>query len=185
MLQILAVSGHQTISDGAQLWLVQFYNQAGEHLRTLRVPGGGISGICWEGSGLRLALAVDSHIFFTSMRHSYLWAYFADTLVYAFTKPERQEHCVMFWGTRSNERYAKYVKRVTHVSAASEFCLLATKVGCRCSIWAGEATSSKQLHLWLESVAPGDVEPVAVSCSGCYLSLCTKPTSCGCSSTAQ
>lgn len=133
LLQILAVSGHQTTGDGAQLWLVQFYNQAGEHLRTLRVPGGGISGICWEGSGLRLALAVDSHIFFTSMRHSYLWAYFADTLVYAFTKPERQEHCVMFWGTRSNERYAKYVKRVTHVSAAGEFCLLATKVGGWCS----------------------------------------------------
>ncbi|WIA10618.1 hypothetical protein OEZ85_010800 [Tetradesmus obliquus] len=161
---ILAVSGHQTTGDGAQLWLVQFYNQAGEHLRTLRVPGGGISGICWEGSGLRLALAVDSHIFFTSMRHSYLWAYFADTLVYAFTKPERQEHCVMFWGTRSNERYAKYVKRVTHVSAAGEFCLLATK---------GEAPGEHILILCNAIGSPVDskvieLEPKFVTLTECY-----------------
>lgn len=130
LLQLLAVSGYQTTGEGQELWLVQFYNCLGEHIRSLRVPGSGINGIAWEGSGLRLALAVDSHIFFTSMRHSYLWAYFADTLVYAFTKAERQEHCVMFWGTRSNERYAKYVKRITHVAAAGEFCLLPTKVSC-------------------------------------------------------
>jgi hypothetical protein len=137
---------------------VQFYNQAGEHLRTLRVPGGGISGICWEGSGLRLALAVDSHIFFTSMRHSYLWAYFADTLVYAFTKPERQEHCVMFWGTGSNERYAKYVKRVTHVSAAGNFCLLATKVG------VGERdSSSSRWCLSMEQQCRARVKPATAT----------------------
>lgn len=125
---MLAVSGHQTTSDGQQLWLVQFYSCMGEHLRTLRVPGSCISGIAWEGSGLRLALGVDSYVFFTSIRQNYLWAYFADTLVYAFSKPERQEHCVMFWGTRSNERYAKYVKRIAHISAAGELCLLVTKV---------------------------------------------------------
>jgi WD repeat-containing protein 35 len=126
---MLAVSGCQAVGDGRELWLVQFYNHAGEHLRTLRVPGGGINGgIAWEGNGLRLVLAVDSSIFFTNIRHSYLWAYFSNTLVYAFTKPDRQEHCVMFWATGSNERYAKYVKRVTHIRAAGEFCLLATKV---------------------------------------------------------
>ncbi|KAF6259424.1 intraflagellar transport protein [Scenedesmus sp. NREL 46B-D3] len=161
---ILAVSGHQTTGEGVQLWLVQFYSQAGEHLRSLRVPGGGINGICWEGSGLRLALAVDSHIFFTSMRHSYLWAYFADTLVYAFTKPERQEHCVMFWGTRSNERYAKYVKRVTHVSAAGDCCLLATK---------GEAPGEHILILCNSIGSPVDskiieMEPKFVWLTDCY-----------------
>lgn len=39
----------------------------GEHLRTLRVPGGGISGISWEGNGLRLALAVDSYVYFANV----------------------------------------------------------------------------------------------------------------------
>jgi WD repeat-containing protein 35 len=122
------VSGRQTTSDGRELWLVQFYNQSGEHLRTMRVPGSGISDMAWEGSGLRLALAVDSHVFFASVRQPPLWGYFAGTVVYAFSKPDRPEHCVMFWGTHSNERNTKYVKRVNHICAAGEVCLLVTKV---------------------------------------------------------
>ncbi len=51
--------------------MVQFYNYNGEHLRTLRVPGTGISGLSWEGNGLRLALAVDSFIYFTNVRPDY------------------------------------------------------------------------------------------------------------------
>eukprot|EP00775_Hariotina_reticulata_P008215 gene8215-8407_t len=162
---MLAVSGCQSLGEGRELWLVQFYNQAGEHLRTLRVPGGGISGgIAWEGNGLRLVLAVDSSIFFTNIRHSYLWAYFSHTLVYAFTKPGRQEHCVMFWGTRSNERYAKYVKRVTHIQAAGEFCLLATK---------GETADEHVLILCNSIGSPVDskvidLEPRFVHLTDCY-----------------
>ncbi|KAF8068393.1 Wdr35 [Scenedesmus sp. PABB004] len=125
--QVLAVAGHQPTPDGGALWLVQFYSPAGEHLRTLRVPGGGVAGIAWEGSGLRLGLAVDAQLLFASLRPHHLWAYFSDTLVYAFTKRERPEHCVLFWGTRSNERHAKYVRRVSHIAAHGEFCLLASK----------------------------------------------------------
>ena len=106
--------------------MVQFYNYNGEHLRTLRVPGTGISGLCWEGNGLRLALAVDSFIYFTNIRPDYSecalyqwglalplpppdpaavsapleWGYFCNTLVYAFSRPDRTEHCVMFWDTK-------------------------------------------------------------------------------------
>jgi WD repeat-containing protein 35 len=126
---MLAVSGYQAAPDGRQLWLVQFYSCGGEHLRTVRVPGSGITGLAWEGSGLRLALAVDSHILFASVRQAHLWAFFGGTLVYAFSKPGRAEACVMFWGTRSNEHTAKYVKRVSHVAAAGDLCMLVSKVG--------------------------------------------------------
>jgi hypothetical protein len=129
VLQLLAVSGRQATADGRELWLVQFYNQAGEHMRTMRVPGSGITGLGWEGNGLRLALSVESHVFFTSVRQSPLWGAFAGTVVYAFSKADRPEQCVMFWGTHSNERNVKYVKRVNHICAAGEFCLLVTKVG--------------------------------------------------------
>jgi hypothetical protein len=72
----------------------------GEHLRTLRVPGTGISGLSWEGNGLRLALAVDSFVYFANVRPDYKWGYFCNTLVYAFNRPDRAEHCVMFWDTK-------------------------------------------------------------------------------------
>lgn len=65
--QLLAVAGSQVL-DGRELWMVQFFNHAGEHLRTLRVPGQLLSGIAWEGDGLRLCLAVDSQLYFASVR---------------------------------------------------------------------------------------------------------------------
>ena len=52
---------------------VQFYTPLGQHLRSLRVPGSSISGLSWEGGGLRIALAVDSFIYFANIRPDYHW----------------------------------------------------------------------------------------------------------------
>lgn len=82
--------------------VVQFYNPFGEHMRTLKVPGRELKAASWEGGGLRLSLAVDHFIYFASVRPDYKWGYFSDTVVYAFTKPERSEHCVVFWDTKLN-----------------------------------------------------------------------------------
>jgi hypothetical protein len=51
--------------------MVQFYDALGEHLTTLRMPGSGIQGLDWEAQGLRLVLAVDSFIYFASVRPKY------------------------------------------------------------------------------------------------------------------
>ena len=100
---------------------------AGQHLRTLKVPGSGIAAISWEGTGLRIALAVDSFIYFANVRPDYKWGYFNKCLVYSFTKMERPENCVIFWNTKTNEKYTKYVKRLLHVKSAGENCILVTK----------------------------------------------------------
>ena len=108
--------------------VVEFYNSFGVHLRTLRVPGSGsVNAITWEGDGLRIALAIDSFIYFANIRMKYNWAYFSNTLVYAYRKPERSDDCVMFWDTRFGEKYAKYVKNLIRISACGEFCALVTK----------------------------------------------------------
>eukprot|EP01006_Ploeotia_vitrea_P054301 TRINITY_DN67870_c2_g4_i1.p1 TRINITY_DN67870_c2_g4~~TRINITY_DN67870_c2_g4_i1.p1 ORF type:complete len:1236 (-),score=168.86 TRINITY_DN67870_c2_g4_i1:194-3901(-) len=128
---VLAIGGVQTAStatgDKKEVSMVQFYNPFGQHLRTLKVPGSGISAISWEGTGLRIALAVDSFIYFANVRPDYKWGYFNKCLVYSFTKVERPEHCVIFWNTKTNEKYTKYVKRLLHVKAAGDNCVLVTK----------------------------------------------------------
>eukprot|EP01116_Phalansterium_solitarium_P021577 TRINITY_DN6773_c0_g1_i3.p1 TRINITY_DN6773_c0_g1~~TRINITY_DN6773_c0_g1_i3.p1 ORF type:complete len:1019 (-),score=496.25 TRINITY_DN6773_c0_g1_i3:92-3148(-) len=106
---------------------VQFYTPFGRHLRSLKVPGTGINGLSWEGSGLRIALAVDSFIYFANIRPDYKWGYFGKTLVYAYTKPERSEHCVVFWETKTDERHVKYVKKLVAIRAAGDNCCLVTK----------------------------------------------------------
>jgi WD repeat-containing protein 35 len=46
--------------------------------------------------------------------------------VYAFNKPDKAEACVIFWDTKTNERYAKYVKRLIAIRSCGEYCILAT-----------------------------------------------------------
>jgi WD repeat-containing protein 35 len=129
--QTAAIAGMQTQTQGTaqdrEVGVVQFYAPTGKHLRTLRVPGNNLRSISWEGNGLRLALAVDSHIFFANIRPDYLWGYFSHTLVYAVLKKERSEHVVVFWDTQSDEKYTKYIKQVTHIRSSDEFCVLVTK----------------------------------------------------------
>jgi len=128
---VVAIAGMQTQTQGVavdrEVGVVQFYAPSGQHLRTLRVPGNNLRSISWEGNGLRLALAVDSHIFFANIRPDYLWGYFSHTLVYAVLKKERSEHVVVFWDTQSDEKYTKYIKQVTHIRSSDEYCVLVTK----------------------------------------------------------
>lgn len=71
--------------------IVKFFDAHGKLLRNIRIPGENISAISWEGGDLRLSLAVDSYIYFANIRHSYMWAYFLNSVVYSYPKPDRRE----------------------------------------------------------------------------------------------
>ncbi|XP_010117363.1 PREDICTED: WD repeat-containing protein 35-like, partial [Chlamydotis macqueenii] len=69
---VLAVAGSlKAASQDKDVNIVQFYTPFGEHLRTLKVPGKQVSALSWEGSGLKIALAVDSYIYFANIRPDY------------------------------------------------------------------------------------------------------------------
>lgn len=129
--QVLAVSGSiDAISDKGEArenHLVRFYDPWSKHLARLKVPGGGIHGLSWEGSGLRIGLAVDSFIYFANVRPDYKWGYFTDTMVYAFNKPDRPEQCVIFWNIKTGDKHTKYVKKLLKVCACGDNSILLTK----------------------------------------------------------
>ncbi|KAM6081426.1 WD repeat-containing protein 35 isoform 1-T1 [Chlamydotis macqueenii] len=125
---VLAVAGSlKAASQDKDVNIVQFYTPFGEHLRTLKVPGKQVSALSWEGSGLKIALAVDSYIYFANIRPDYKWGYCSNTVVYAYTRPDRPEYCVVFWDTKNNEKYVKYVKSLISITTHGDFCVLATK----------------------------------------------------------
>ncbi|EGD73851.1 WD repeat-containing protein 35 [Salpingoeca rosetta] len=126
---VLAVAGKQPTDDGSGrlTCAVQFYTPFGEHLRTLKVPGNTITSISWDSDGLKLALTVDHFMYFASVRPDYRWGYFNNTVVYAFNKPERTEHCIVFWDTKLNGVTVKFVKNLIGIAAAGELCVLSTK----------------------------------------------------------
>lgn len=55
---------------------------------------------------------------------SWQWGYCSNTVVYAYTRPDRPECCVVFWDTKNNE---KYVKSLISITTYGDFCVLATK----------------------------------------------------------
>ncbi|XP_062325717.1 WD repeat-containing protein 35 isoform X1 [Osmerus eperlanus] len=125
---VLAVAGSLRVSTlDKEVNVVQFYTPFGEHLRTLKVPGKQMTAVAWEGGGLRIGLAVDSYIYFANIRPDYKWGYCSNTVVYAYTKPDRQEYCVVFWDTKNNEKFVKYVKSLMSITTSGDFCILATK----------------------------------------------------------
>uniref|UniRef100_A0A3Q3JRB8 WD repeat-containing protein 35 n=1 Tax=Monopterus albus TaxID=43700 RepID=A0A3Q3JRB8_MONAL len=125
---VLAVAGSLRASNmEKEINVVQFYTPFGEHLRTLKVPGNQMTGVAWEGGGLRIGLAVDYYIYFANIRPDYKWGYCCSTVVYAYTKPERQEYCVVFWDTKNNEKHVKYVKSLMSITTSGDFCILASK----------------------------------------------------------
>ena len=126
---ILAIAGTKQAADSKDTAHVQFYTPQGKHLRTLKVPGAGdgVRSLTWEGGGLRLALAVDSFIYFANLRSDYAWGYFGRTLVYAFQKLDRVEQCVVFWDVTTDEKQVKYVKSLLSIKAAGDHCVFATR----------------------------------------------------------
>lgn len=58
---------------------------------------------------------------------SWQWGYCSNTVVYAYTRPDRPEYCVVFWDTKNNEKYVKYVKSLISITTCGDFCVLATK----------------------------------------------------------
>ncbi|KPI86477.1 hypothetical protein ABL78_4461 [Leptomonas seymouri] len=113
-----------TATPDSSVIVTQFFSNEGIHLRTLRVAGKQCGGITWEGDGLRVAIAVDSSVYFANVRLEYKYCYFKQTVVFSFTVPDKVEETVMFWNVNSNERWTKSVRRLQYINACEDTCVL-------------------------------------------------------------
>lgn len=108
---ILAICGMKNELDDRDSNLVLFYTAFGVHLRTLKIPGREITALSWEGRSLRIALAVDSFIYFANIRPDYMWCYFNKTVAYLNTDNAKvNDNCgalITFWDTVSNQVHYK------------------------------------------------------------------------------
>ena len=132
----LAIAG--TMSSGAandnsksarEVSLVQFYTPYGAKLRSTKVPGGGIHGLSWEGGGLRIALAVDSSIYFANVRPDVDWGLFSSaasrTLACSFAPQDRAGSALLFWNLASGEkRKLRAPLNLKAIKAAGEHCVV-------------------------------------------------------------
>ena len=113
----IAVCGEKA-SDPSKKPTVDFYSITGEYLRSLKVSGI-VRALSWN--RLRIAMGIDSYIFFGNIRSDYLWGYCneSNTLVYAFDSSFEidQTAKIMFWNTRTGEQQIKTMKSINNLVA--------------------------------------------------------------------
>ncbi|CCW68470.1 unnamed protein product [Phytomonas sp. Hart1] len=121
---VLVVCGVSDVGLESQTILAQFFNNEGIRLRTLRVNGHHCGGVTWEGDGLRVAIAVDSSIYFANVRPRYKYCYFKKTLVYSFNRPDKIEETVVFWNVKNNGRTVKHVRKLLYLDSYKDACVM-------------------------------------------------------------
>lgn len=122
---ILAVCGIKTIGNDKDSNLVKFYTAFGVLLRSLKIPGREITALAWEGRSLRIALAVDSFIYFANIRPDYMWCYFGKTIAYLNAETNRGSSVITFWDTVSNQCNHKYVDTPIAIASSNDHCVIA------------------------------------------------------------
>ncbi|CCW60259.1 unnamed protein product [Phytomonas sp. EM1] len=113
-----------SVGEDTQSIVTQFFNNEGIRLRTLRVNGRHCGGVTWEGDGLRVAIAVDSSIYFANVRPYYKYCYFKKTLVFSFNRPDKVEDTVMFWNVKNNGRTVKHVRKLLFLMSHKDACAM-------------------------------------------------------------
>lgn len=69
-----------------------------QHIRTLRVPGGSMRALSWEKRSLRLAIAIDSFIYFANVKPDHKYAFYGNTLAFVSSN-----ETVTFWDTATQQ----------------------------------------------------------------------------------
>ncbi|XP_030568402.1 WD repeat-containing protein 35 isoform X2 [Drosophila novamexicana] len=137
---VLAICGTslEAVSPLRDTNQVCFYSPLGRLHRTLKVPGSDITSVSWEGKSLRIAMAVDSFIYFANIRPEYIWCYFEKTVVFLNSRSSSKNNSgssassanvapmnvITFWNTVSNQSFLKEVEPTLCLAASNEHCVL-------------------------------------------------------------
>ncbi|CAN0039173.1 unnamed protein product, partial [Ectocarpus sp. 13 AM-2016] len=171
---VLALSGVATAhlsksGQSRELSVVKLYSPYGVPLRTLKVPGNGISSMAWEGGGLRIALAVDAYIYFANIRPDYAWASTAggEVVAYAYQKADRMDTQVCFWDLKAGERRVKPHRNLKLICGGGEHVCLVTGPddrGRHSLILVNSIGSTLE-----ERVLPAGIAPLKMAMSGAHV----------------
>lgn len=83
--------------------------------------------MAWEGRSLRIAMAVDSFIYFANIRSDYIWSYFGKTVAFLHSDNIRDGSMITFWDTVSNQCFIKQVDNVLGMASTTEHCAIAVE----------------------------------------------------------
>ncbi|CAH0725787.1 unnamed protein product, partial [Brenthis ino] len=101
--------------------VIQFFSAYGEHIRTLRVPGGSMRALSWEQRSLRLAITIDSFIYFANVKPDHKYAFYGNTLAFV-----SGTETVTFWDSVTHQSWINHIPDVIDMCGVDEYCIIAT-----------------------------------------------------------
>ncbi|XP_037949951.1 WD repeat-containing protein 35 [Teleopsis dalmanni] len=124
---VLAICGTlNEMSASKEINQVCFFTPFGNLIRTIKIPGNEITSVSWEGSSLRIAMAVDSFIYFANIRPDYVWCYFEKTVVFLNSNTLKNSaiDVITFWNTTVNQSFLKEVEPALCMAASNDHCVI-------------------------------------------------------------
>lgn len=124
-------TGNGQGEDGTRKNYLKLYTNEGDMLQMVKVPGSEISDCSWDRSGLKLALAVDTYIFFASVKPNYYWGFLTNSIVFALpihSSDHGKSKKLIFKEIRSNETYEKEVNNFVQMATWMQSCAVVSKV---------------------------------------------------------
>jgi len=70
---VLAIAGRRILDQKTESNILELRDPYGRQLRSLKLPGKIISGLSWGPNSTRLAITIDSTIYFVNVRLPYVW----------------------------------------------------------------------------------------------------------------
>ncbi|KAF1763427.1 hypothetical protein GCK72_011693 [Caenorhabditis remanei] len=86
-----------------------------------------ITGICWEGTGLRMSIAADGNLFIGHVRPEFKWGALVDAIVYVFQREELSQYTVMFYDHKTDEKHPKTVTYFENMAFFHDHCVIVSR----------------------------------------------------------
>ncbi|CAD5234713.1 unnamed protein product [Bursaphelenchus xylophilus] len=125
---ILAVAGYQTDLPDEERNLIHFITPFGAKIQTMKLSAGKLSGITWEGSGLRLGIIMDSNLYLAIVKPAYKWAFCGKTLVYTYKNMDVGDEMIMFYESKMDDTFKRQTADVWQLQACGDYCVVVSQV---------------------------------------------------------
>lgn len=114
--------------EGSNKSYLKLYNNNGDMMQMIKLPGNEVFDCSWEKTGLRLALAVDSSILFASVKPNYDWGHLNQSIVIASKNHKSKCMNLTFCDLLSNVQCTRSVKNFCKMATWTNCCAVVTKL---------------------------------------------------------
>ncbi|CAL2050128.1 unnamed protein product [Caenorhabditis brenneri] len=120
----IAISGTALDTEDPRHSSVHFLSAYGQVIGFFQHFETRITGICWEASGLRMAIAADGNLFIGHVRPEFRWGAIEDTIIYAYQKEDPYQYGLMFYDFKTDEKTIKAVTYFENMASYKEHCII-------------------------------------------------------------